>query len=765
MPPEGVFTLREERLVVVPVVPDRLECAYEVRRAILSIRPAVVALELPPAIGATYVEAVKRFPYLSTLIVEEDDGSDATLIRVEPTDPFAEAVRTATDAEIPVEFIDLEIGTGAPLPHPLPDPYSIYHTGLETWYRACHEKVLARERLVEHYEKLLDRNPELRDPLTDSFSDAAAIDAARVGHLAAELAQLIDNTERDVLFVCNVHHAANVMQKVHDGTGRRRHLRSTRQVTLGNPDLDFIRATSAEMPFMIAAYEFDRKGSGPDPRVWEAPPDPPPSPEPSPLDALTAQDVMGSLESLLGISPKTQEVKLTPEQIRVLVKRLQALRDSRSVSSLPGMGNSSEPPPRLEGPGQVAAHRIFKFRSVSERGPALRELYTETARLRSDRHRMLDRQRALVRMVKTAARFYEENTGEKFKPWQLRTMFRYLRSLARVKDRQLLPQAWWDWAVAARSICDDNYAHEVWDLASFYPWVEQDGKYRSLSIDGEDIKLDARKMRFRLRWPRLRERLAKSPVRRRPQETNSGDWARGFDQGAICSYPPEDIVIEDYARYLKKKALLVLSEERTRTEPFTTSLLDGIDVRETIRNWPRTKHQPHGRIYVREVQKVKGGAGAVVVIFDEDRNEARYPWCMTWHGEHTQESDMAFYSTPVYARLVGPGIARCEYGGLMMTYPPRRVSDVWSDPFYQGEAESKAEVLLLAALEYSPEKHVVYVSATPPRSRFRSIANRLGKKIVYLPIGQLSPVSVKRLRVFHVLSGHQVRAYARDHIW
>ena len=48
-------------------------------------------------------------------------------------------------------------------------------------------------------------------------------------------------------------------------------------------------------------------------------------------------------------------------------------------------------------------------------------------------------------------------------------------------------------------------------------------------------------------------------------------------------------MIEEYGRFLKKKAKAMLSEERVRVEPFTTSILDGIDIRETIRNWHRHK--------------------------------------------------------------------------------------------------------------------------------------------------------------------------------
>ncbi len=107
-------------------------------------------------------------------------------------------------------------------------------------------------------------------------------------------------------------------------------------------------------------------------------------------------------------------------------------------------------------------------------------------------------------------------------------------------------------------------------------------------------------------------------------------------------------MIEEYGRFLKKKAKALLSEERVRVEPFTTSILDGIDIRETIRNWHASK------IYVRKADRLAGEVGAVVVIFDEDR-EDRYQYLTTWLGEHQNESDMAFYSTYPFDNIVGPG--------------------------------------------------------------------------------------------------------------
>jgi hypothetical protein len=217
------------------------------------------------------------------------------------------------------------------------------------------------------------------------------------------------------------------------------------------------------------------------------------------------------------------------------------------------------------------------------------------------------------------------------------------------------------------------------------------------------------------------------------------------------------MVIEDYGHFLKKRGGRLLSEEQSRTVPMTASLLDGIDMRETLRRFYERK------IFVKENRIVRGGVGSVVVIFDPDR-ENRFSYCMTWHGEHAQESDMGFYATDPADNVVGPGICRCEYGGFLLSYPPLRMLDVWRDPEYRW-FDFKPERLLVAALDYSLEKYVVYVAARPPRSYIKALAARIGRHIVYLPIGTLSPIMLKRIRVFHVLFGHDKRATAKDYVW
>ena len=367
----------------------------------------------------------------------------------------------------------------------------------------------------------------------------------------------------------------------------------------------------------------------------------------------------------------------------------------------------------------------------------------------------LDRQQLHFRLLSETERQYQNNTGEKVAHWQRRLWARYTRNLALVSQELLA--GLFELTVAARSLVDDNFGWEMWEVAGAYPAQKTEADLMTVKLSGEQMWLNTRLIRLRRRLPRKKGRQRPQGLKGRKKERFPGEWQKKWTGRGICSYPPEDLVIENYGVFLKKKGKGILSEERSHAEPFTTSLLDGIDLRETLRNWHEKK------IYVRQNQRVSGEVGAVVIIFDEDRDN-RYPYCLTWLGEHQNESDMAFYATDPFDKIVGPGIGRAEYGGLLLSLPSQRMMDVWTD-FDYSFAETKPEKLLLAALDYTLERLVVYAASKPPRSMFQSIAGRLGRKIVYIPIGQLSPVALKKLRVMHVLDGHDKRAVAKDYVW
>jgi hypothetical protein len=370
-----------------------------------------------------------------------------------------------------------------------------------------------------------------------------------------------------------------------------------------------------------------------------------------------------------------------------------------------------------------------------------------------------DRLRINSRLIGLAREKYWKNDKEELSPGQIAVLNRFARNYSLLSGG-LVPN-FYQLIVAARGAADDNFAYELWEKGSEYPWQTDTPGLPVLSLKGEDLFLDQKRIRFHKRIKTFRRRLVPMPVKKKKREKTPGEWKRDFKGLYICSYPPEDIVIESYGHHVMKRALEIKSEENSRVVPFESSLMDGLDIRQTIREL----HS--GKVYVKENRPLRGKAGSVVVIFDGDlpdrEGKENFPWKITWLGEHDQESDMSFYSTPAGEVMDGPGISRCQYGGFMLTYPPMRVYDIWKDPYFN-LARNKPERLLMAAIDYCLEKHIVYVAASPPSGWCQSIAARHGKKIIYLPIGIFSPVTLKKIRQFHVLEGHHIRKYANQYI-
>ncbi|MCH8843217.1 MAG: hypothetical protein IID61_09600 [SAR324 cluster bacterium] len=379
----------------------------------------------------------------------------------------------------------------------------------------------------------------------------------------------------------------------------------------------------------------------------------------------------------------------------------------------------------------------------------------------------LDREAESEALLREAVQAYADDWGDPVSPHKIRLLGHFAQKYARVEG-MIVPDLY-QLVVAARGVADDDLAQIVWERGSAYPWQDGSGLLPTIDLDETYAWIGARRLTLRHKIRRQRPRLTGISDRKRLKERFAGQWKSKWSGRVICSHVPEDLVVEDFGRYLQHKAKGTLSAEHTRVEPFMVSLKDGIDVRETLRNW----HE--GQLYVRDLRRISGDVGAVVVIFDEDRHTLsepgawdspetdQYPWRVTWLGEHEQESDMALYATPAGENLVGPGISRCEYGGFMMSYPPGRMMDVWSDPFFDA-ARTKAERLLLAGLDYSQQRFVVYAAEKPPRTWFHAIAARMERQVVYIPLGSLRPATLRKIRYFHVLEGHSVRDYAEDYI-
>lgn len=677
-------SLRRGRFRYLPVVPGRMEFAEEVRRAVLTDRPQVVAVELPSTLESVFLRAVERLPELSVILYTAKKD-ESVYIPVEITDPFIEAIRSAHEVGAGVFLVDPDVGERPHLSDSYPDSYAL--------------RRLSYAQYVERYRL----HPQPTSFELQRHAAGIAWKLQSCDPLAQVLVVISLNLLDHVLDAMQAPQAEPLAQVRREGV----------QVLNLHPDC--LAEVLLECPFLQSVYEMRRYGIGVHPGSNDEtfPP---------------AYREIGAFTLIEAPEDPHQELETTVRN------------SARHVGWSPAEA----------GPGDLESAAPETRDSLVE--TAADELEVPTP---PNRFHFMDRQRLNFRLFAEAERRYEKSTREKVAHWQRRVYSRYCRNLALLSKN--LVASLFDQTVASRSIVDDNFAWELWTLGASHLHQKVSSDLMTVNISGEELWLNMKRIRLRRRLPREKARVRPLGLKGRKKEKFPGEWAEKFDGQGICSYPPEDIVLENYGLFLKKKGKSILSEERSHTEPFSTSLLDGIDIRETLRNW----HE--GKLYVRQFQKVSGEVGAVVVIFDEDPQN-HYSWRMTWLGEHSQESDMAFYSTNPYEQVVGPGITRAEYGGFLLSYPPRRMLDVWHDPDYWF-AESKAETLLLASLDYTLERFVVYVAARPPRSLFKTVASRLGRKIIYIPIGQLSPVSLKKIRAVHVLDGHNKRPIAKDYIW
>src|SRR5213075_1498320 len=111
--------------------------------------------------------------------------------------------------------------------------------------------------------------------------------------------------------------------------------------------------------------------------------------------------------------------------------------------------------------------------------------------------------------------------------------------------------------VAARGTVDDDFAWFVFDIGATWPHQDASPGLPEVRLSGEDLFLDNKRIRFRRRFVTKGSRLMRVPMRARPKEKRQGDWKKiGFGRG-ICSYPPEDVLVESFGNHLRKKALRV----------------------------------------------------------------------------------------------------------------------------------------------------------------------------------------------------------------
>ncbi len=311
--------------------------------------------------------------------------------------------------------------------------------------------------------------------------------------------------------------------------------------------------------------------------------------------------------------------------------------------------------------------------------------------------------------------------------------------------------------MAAQQVFGDNFALHVTETAREYgPVPPTDVPLVPMGIDRVQLPTgELARAVSRLPGPPVLWRSCQ--LQRRPDRREQQRWRMQWNPNAQCSWPPEDERIENFRAYVVDRARQIMGADLVKTEKFTTSIKDGIDIRDTLRNWHT------GDIYVKLLPPNRGTLNAAVMLFDSPADPRDYPWRSTWFAEHHNESTLAFFATHYRQQMVGPGIGLASYGGALFLFPPVSVPDVWIDPRLDF-TETLEERLLAAACLHCQSTEIALLSALPPGAGWRRLAQRFKKRWVHVPLAQFSDSTIQQLRMVHVLNGRQVRSYAAHFI-
>ena len=355
-----------------------------------------------------------------------------------------------------------------------------------------------------------------------------------------------------------------------------------------------------------------------------------------------------------------------------------------------------------------------------------------------------------------------KNRARKITPKLLTQCLKYIRNLTLV-DNRFTPQLG-TIVTAAQQVAGDGYALHVLEKSKQYPFVDDlflpevrmsidQAAFPSVhSPDSEDEIL---KTACRLPGPPVV--LSHIELIPRPDDKQRQDWKQKWNPFSQCSWPPEDELIENFRQTVFDRAKDVMGADLARTEKFTTSIKDGIDIRDTVRHWYDNE------IYVKVLPPTQGNLDCAVMLFDSPADPRDYPWRTTWFAEHKDESTLAFYGTDFAEHPVGPGICLGTYGGALFLYPPVAIPDIWQDPRLDF-ATTLEERILGAACLHSQCPHIALVSPSQPGHAWRQLAKKFKKKWIHLPLSRFSDSTIQQLRMVHVLNGKEIRSYAADFI-
>ncbi len=428
----------------------------------------------------------------------------------------------------------------------------------------------------------------------------------------------------------------------------------------------------------------------------------------------------------------------------------------------------AEPPRELPAPTQYLTIRRSPVK-IEKLYFMLSELPFVTASYEMNRAKLFEEELGVAELIKrlfleTRDNYISEpGKAGLFSLTRLQQGLTFLRNLT-IQEGDLTPSLF-NMIIAAKGVGGDSFALKVLRAASDYPYLPlgYDAAQMlsiGLSPSGDllikfkgEPKQEAVNL---LKDKQLSWRTVTIKPDKENWERKKGDYRWSMED--LCSHVPEDIYIENFNQHVRSKAMKLVTESQAKSEEFDTSFKDGLDIRETLRNWHT------GKIYVKELPRVNSGIDTMIMIFDED-NDENYPLLTTWYAEHQNESTLSFYARDPFGTLIGPGVAESAYGGFALLFPAKQIPDVAHYAQASGIDHLPLSFqLTIHSMTFSDEKIIAYVAGRKPAPFLKRKARELGKQLLHIPLSGFSTETLRKLRKFHMLDGKKVRGWAQRYI-
>lgn len=366
---------------------------------------------------------------------------------------------------------------------------------------------------------------------------------------------------------------------------------------------------------------------------------------------------------------------------------------------------------------------------------------------------------------------YNNWTKLDINPSQERDFFRFSYRLA--QDRNMLFPSIFDMLLAATAVIDSNFSFELMKeckdfpenpllsgtlpelhlpLSHFFKHTEK------VSIQKfETIQSNKKFKKAKLKSvDKINQNKNITPVSEEKYADNS--WVHE-DHPYSCSFPSEDIFMEKLALNIKKNMSDKLKSQEITHHELKTDFCEGLDIRETIRNWHKEK------IIIKELRHSgKPDIGTVIFNFADPTKDTNYSWRSFWLAEQHDDSNLMFYATPFKDNLIGPGIAKSEFGGFAVIPLPSTIENPWGNAYILHYARNATECLILAGALSTNHRSVLFISNHPPSQHISKIIKQSRKNIIYAKLDEFPQEDIRQVRTFHILAEAGVRNYAQKYI-